>query len=56
MVVGLEATNAILPSPLCEDPMVSLAATMAVFKTILDSNFMVLKEKEQVTKVSDYLA
>ena len=55
MVVGLEATNAILPSPLCANPILPLVATLAVFKAMLDSNCMVPKEKEQVTKVADYL-
>ena len=37
IVVSLEATNAILPSPLCADPMLHLAATLAIFGAMLDS-------------------
>ena len=40
MVVGLEATNTILPSPLCADPMFPLAATLAIFKAMLDSPYV----------------
>ena len=45
MAVGLEATNAILPSPLCADPMLALAAMLAIFKATLDSPFVVPKDK-----------
>ena len=45
MAVGLEATNAILPSPLCTDPMLPLVATLAIFKATLDNPFVVLKNK-----------
>ena len=45
MVVGLEAANAILPSPLCPNPMLPLVATLAIFKAILYSPFIVLKDK-----------
>ena len=31
MAVGLEATNAILPSSLCTDPMLPLVGTLAIF-------------------------
>ena len=54
MVAGLEATNAILHSSLYADPMVPLAATLAIFKATLESQFIVPKDKEQVTKISDY--
>ena len=37
MVVGLKAANAILPSSLCADPMLPLAATVAIFRAMLDS-------------------
>ena len=36
--------------------MLPLVATLNVFKTMLDSNSMVLKDKEQVIEVGDYLA
>ena len=39
MEVGLEAANAILPSPLCVNPMLPLVATLAIFKITLDSPF-----------------
>ena len=45
MAVGLEATNAILPSPLYTDPMLPLVATLAIFKAILSSPSVVLKDK-----------
>ena len=45
MAVGLEATNAILPSPLCTDPMLPLAAMLAIYKATLDSPFVVPKDK-----------
>ena len=35
--VGLEATNAVLPSSLCANPMLPLAATLAIFRAMLDS-------------------
>ena len=31
MMVGLEAANAVLPSSLCTNPMLPLAATLAIF-------------------------
>ena len=37
MLVGLEAANTILPSSLYADPMVPLAATLAIFREPLDS-------------------
>ena len=37
MAVSLEATNAILPSLLCADPMLPLVATLAIFRAMLDS-------------------
>ena len=56
MAVSLEATNAILPPPLCADPMLPLVATLAIFKATLDSPFVALKDKAQVTEAGDYLA
>ena len=46
IAVRLDAANAVLPSPLCEDPMFSLEATLAIFKAILDSPSIVPKEKK----------
>ena len=51
IVVGLEAANAILLSPLCVNPMLSLKATLAIFKATLDSDFMVPKDKVQVRRL-----
>ena len=45
MVVSLEATNAILYSLLCANPMLPLAATLAIFKAKLDSPFVAPKNK-----------
>ena len=45
MAVGLEAANAILPSPLCVNPMLPLAATLTIFKATLNSLLLVLKDK-----------
>ena len=45
MAVGLEAANAILPSPLCANPILPLAATLIIFKAMLDSPFVVPKDK-----------
>ena len=45
MAVGFEAANAILPSPLCADPMLPLVATLAIFRAMLDSLSVVLKDK-----------
>ena len=45
MVVGLEATNAILPSPFCADPMLPLVAMLTIFKATLDSPLVALKDK-----------
>ena len=45
MAVGLEAANAVLPSPLCADPMLPLAAMLAIFRAMLDSPSVVLKDK-----------
>ena len=56
MVVCLEAANAVLPFPLCADPMVPLVATLAVFKAMPESDSVALKDKEQVSKVGNYLA
>ena len=56
MAVGLEAANAILPSPLCADPMLSLVAILAIYKATLDSPSVVMKDKAQVTDTGNYLA
>ena len=45
MVVGLEAANAILPSPLCANPMLPLAGMLAIFKAALESLFVAPKDK-----------
>ena len=45
MAVGLEAANAILPSPLCAAPMLPLTAMLAIFKAMLDSPFVAPKDK-----------
>ena len=37
MAASLGATNAILPSPLCANPMLPLVVTLVVFKATLDS-------------------
>ena len=41
MVVSLEAANAILPSPFCAEPILLLAATLAIFRAMLDSPLVV---------------
>ena len=56
IALSLEATNAILPPPPCAYPISPLVATLAILNAVLDSKFMVPKDKEQVTKVGDYLA
>ena len=45
MAVSLEATNAILPSLLCANPMLPLVAMLTIFKATLDSLFVVPKDK-----------
>ena len=45
MVVCLEATNAILPSSLCADPLLPLEGKLAIFKATLDSPFIAPKDK-----------
>ena len=45
MVVSLEAANAILPSSLCANPMLPLAAMHAIFSATLDSPSVVPKDK-----------
>ena len=55
MAVDLEASNAVLPSPLCADPMLSLVAILAILKATLDSPFVVLKDKGQVAETGGYL-
>ena len=52
----MEAANAILPCPLCADPMLSLVAMLAIFKAMLDSPLVVPKHKVQVAEVGNYLA
>ena len=56
MAAGLEAANDILPCPLCADPMLPLVATLAIFRAMLDSPFIVPKDKAQVAEVGDYLS
>ena len=56
MAVALEANNAILPSPLCANPMLPLAATLDIFKATLDSPSVVPKDKVQVAEAGNYLA
>ena len=45
MAAGLEAANTVLPSPLCTNPMLPLVDTLAIFKAMLDSPFIALKDK-----------
>ena len=45
MVVGLEATNAILPLSLCANPMLPLAGMLAIFQAMLESLFVAPKDK-----------
>ena len=45
MVVSLEATNAILPFPLCADSMLPLVVALTIFKAMLDSPFVAPKDK-----------
>ena len=56
MVIGLEVANAGLLSSLCVDPMLIVVATLVIFSATLDSNFIALKDKEQVTEAGNYLA
>ena len=49
----MEANNAVLPSQLCVDSMLPLAATLAIFKATLDRNSIAPKDKEQVAKVGN---
>ena len=56
MAVSLEAANAVLPSPLCGDPILSLVATLAIFKATLDSLSAAPIDKGQVIEAGDYLA
>ena len=56
VVVGLEVTNAILPSLLCAGPMFLLVAMPAIFKATLGSGSVAPKDKEWVTNTSYYLA
>ena len=43
------------PLPLCADPMLPLGATLAIFKAMLDSPSVVLKDKGEVAEASGYL-
>ena len=45
MAVSLEATNAVLPSSICADPMLPLAGVLAIFQVTLDSPFVAPKDK-----------
>ena len=45
IAVSLEAANAVLPSPLCTDPMLPLVAMITIFKATLDSQLVVPKYK-----------
>ena len=45
MAVGLEATNAILPSLLCANQMLPLVGMLAIFQAMLDSPFVAPKDK-----------
>ena len=54
-VVGWDVANAILPSPLCTDPMLPLGATLVIFKATLDSLYVALKDNGQVSETGDYV-
>ena len=56
IAISLEVSNAILPSLLCTDPIPPLASTLTIFKATLDSNSVVLKDKEQFSKVGNHFA
>ena len=56
MVVGLEVTNAILPSPFYADPMLPLAAMLPIFKDMLDSESVAPKDKKQVSEAGKFFA
>ena len=56
IAVGLEATNTVLPSTLCADPMLPLVATLAIFTAILDSPSVALKDKGKVSEAGNYFA
>ena len=56
MVVSLETTNAILPSSVCADPILPLAATLAIFRATLDSPSVAPYTKVQVAEAGNYLA
>ena len=45
MAVGLELANDILPSPLCADPTLPLTAMLTIFRAMLDSQLLALKDK-----------
>ena len=44
IVVGLEATSAILACPLCADPMLTLVAILKIFRATLDSLLVAPKD------------
>ena len=52
----MEAFNTFLPSKLYAKPILSLLATVTIFKAMLDSDSVVLRDKEQVTEGGSYLA
>ena len=56
MAVSLEAVNAILPSTLYADPMLLLTGTLTIFKAMIDSLYVVPKDKGQVAEAGDYFA
>ena len=45
MAVGLEAAIAVLPYPLCANPMLPLVATLTILKATLDSPLVAPKDK-----------
>ena len=45
MAVSLEATTAVLPSPLCANPILPLVGLLTIFKAMLDSLFVGPKDK-----------
>ena len=56
IVVGLEAASAVLPSPLCADPVLPLVVTLTIFKATLDSLLVAPKDKAYVAEAGNYLA
>ena len=45
MTVGLEAANAVLPSPFCTNPMLLLVALLTISRAMLDSLLVEPKDK-----------